>query len=842
MNTQEKPKIIRDVEAVFGPDFELFEAPKREGDNLVGLMACKKGKPKYALDEQGRLIGLNFYMTGLNATIWEKITGLIRSELANIRGLNVSFNQLTSFVLPSGMLQLEWLDVSDNDLKEFKLPLDILGLKRIHLERNPALASPPPEVVKQGSEGVLAWYASFKKDSPEKQDTYIKEIKILLVGEGLAGKTSLLKQIKGEPFDQHESQTHGVTVESIPLSTLDMFKKYEALKDVKAHFWDFGGQEIMHASHQFFLTHRSVYIFVLDSRTDNKKDYWLKHIQKFGGGSPAIVAINKMDENKNYSLEEKTLNERYPFIENRFHKISCKKGDGLEAFAKTVAALIPETPLFKTRISETWLRIKNQLASETSTKKYIDQDRFLNICIENGEENPEGQKTLLNYLNALGVVLHFPKLNLQGFYVLDPHWVTIGVYKIINSPSIENGMLIAEKLDYILNREENKLADYGPYKEKIIHYNWSERIYLVEIMKQFELLYEFKEDHYLLPGLLPKELNRPLPFEESDAINFIMEYDFLPNNVMPGLIIDMKADVVDVTYMWRNGALFSSGKLDCKALVRADMDKKRIYIAVNGEEHKKREYFMTIYYRLCTINSTFSELIIKEYMPVSGHPEIEYEYSGLLKREKAGEDRLYIPELDTALSVSKDFLNKISTKEEREQMRSGPGTHVHVHFDGKKEIMEHLHDIKGIAKDTHKNTRQLLLNNAQKTAYLEQLLIIAGDHKSDLNLAIQKIQALPTQSGDIQRINDLLEERLNYYFAQMPSSSQIVQKWKEAQAKMPDNIEQTWKLMIRIPFLFGEFEKELSFDAKHFVKYLRSEIKAFAKGEKSFKQLFIETD
>ena len=34
--------------------------------------------------------------------------------------------------------------------------------------------------------------------------------------------------------------------------------------------WDFGGQEIYHATHQFFLTRRSLYVLVDDTRKDDK--------------------------------------------------------------------------------------------------------------------------------------------------------------------------------------------------------------------------------------------------------------------------------------------------------------------------------------------------------------------------------------------------------------------------------------------------------------------------------------------------------------------------------------------------------------------------------------------
>ena len=44
----------------------------------------------------------------------------------------------------------------------------------------------------------------------------------------------------------------------------------------------------MHATHQFFLTKRSLYLVVLNARegeTRGRLDYWLKIIDSFGGDS-----------------------------------------------------------------------------------------------------------------------------------------------------------------------------------------------------------------------------------------------------------------------------------------------------------------------------------------------------------------------------------------------------------------------------------------------------------------------------------------------------------------------------------------------------------------------------
>ena len=57
------------------------------------------------------------------------------------------------------------------------------------------------------------------------------------------------------------------------------------------NIWDFGGQEIMHSTHQFFFTKRTVYILVVNARQNENKDKtekWLKRIESFGGDSPVI--------------------------------------------------------------------------------------------------------------------------------------------------------------------------------------------------------------------------------------------------------------------------------------------------------------------------------------------------------------------------------------------------------------------------------------------------------------------------------------------------------------------------------------------------------------------------
>ncbi len=84
----------------------------------------------------------------------------------------------------------------------------------------------------------------------------------------------------------------------------------------------------MHATHQFFLSKRSLYLLVLDSRRETQVDYWLKHIQTFGKNAPVIIVINKIDENPHFYLpQQRQLKKRYPNFK-QVCRLSCATQQG----------------------------------------------------------------------------------------------------------------------------------------------------------------------------------------------------------------------------------------------------------------------------------------------------------------------------------------------------------------------------------------------------------------------------------------------------------------------------------------------------------------------------------
>ncbi|CAK8716701.1 hypothetical protein GCAAIG_06105 [Candidatus Electronema halotolerans] len=534
------------------------------------------------------------YLQTLNLSLNQISDVSSLKELYHLKTLNLSSNQISDISFLKDIVHLQWLNLSFNKIKDISFLKNLIQLQTLNLWNNQIirlpewitelfpeivcsdyfevykinvgnnpLTHPPPEIINQGREAIRAYFRSFEKSEAVK----LHESKVLLVGDGKAGKTSLLKQFQGLDFDEHESQTHGINVQPLSGSEIAGFANPD--QDCRLHFWDFGGQEIMHALHRFFMSNRSLYILVLDSRDDTGRCCWrwLRHIEKYGGQSPLIVAMNKIDANPSFNLEQKSINVRFSQIENRFFRISCKNKDGLPELVRSMAASVPKTPLYGFEISKAWLEIRKQLEAATGAQNYISQEQFIAICKEHGVEDETSRITLLKLFNDLGTLLFFEQIKLADIYVLDPHWVTVGVYKIINSARTKDGILHEEDLDFILKQEDIRCDEYDPAKEKCFTYTVQEQAYLVRIMEEFELCYRYDKHQHILPNQLPKEPEQEPKLTGEHLLGFVMEYDYLPSSFFSRLMVRLKEDIPDRRRQWRYGMYLENKQFGVEAII-----------------------------------------------------------------------------------------------------------------------------------------------------------------------------------------------------------------------------------------------------------------------------------
>ncbi len=543
-------------------------------------------------------------------------------------------NQLDSIVFEGRYPALKLVDASDNKLKTFTLPPGAVNLGFLYLNGNDALSSPPVDIVKQGSQAVLNWFAAEKEA--------LQEIKVLLVGEAKAGKTSILRRLKRNEFNPTEVQTDGIIIETFDFGELPTFSEQTGLHGISAYFWDFGGQVIMSSTHQFFMTKRSLYMLILEARKDNEPEEqvrkWLKRIQTFGGQSQVVVVTNKIELTPSFGLRRYDLQKEFPQIK-AFVDISCAEEKNIDVLRNLLETYIPKAELFDTRIDERWIDIKESLQEETQQEHYLDHRSFQNICAEHGLLDPEEQRQAITFLNDLGILLHFDELNLAEYYVLDPYWVTSGVYRIITSElaAKEKGRVRLDQLDYIVNREPRKEGEYLSEWHKHHEYGPNELRFLADIMAQFKLsFYTDNRKAILIPDLL----GRQTPAEESERflnasekLRLAYKYDYLPSSVLPRFMVEMQKDIEKA---WRTGVIIQ-GRANALPRAMITASENKIDIIVIGEHKQKRDYLSVIRFFLDKINTEIN-LDPEIRIPLPGHEEYFVKYETLLKKEEAGKD------------------------------------------------------------------------------------------------------------------------------------------------------------------------------------------------------------
>ena len=232
-------------------------------------------------------------------------------QLADLKALYVFRNKLTT--LPDSLRKLEKLEVLLLQHNyELKIPAEVLG----EITPGPRRAADP--------RSILDYYFRTREGARP-----LNEAKLILVGRGGVGKTTLITRLTTGKFSRPK-KTEGIIIKEwqVPLSRKEK---------VQLNVWDFGGQEIMHSTHQFFLTERSLYLLVLSGREgheDEDAEYWLKLIQSFGGDSPVIVVLNKQGEHP-FDVNRGGLLQKYPNIKT-FVATDCENGLGIGELRKAI--------------------------------------------------------------------------------------------------------------------------------------------------------------------------------------------------------------------------------------------------------------------------------------------------------------------------------------------------------------------------------------------------------------------------------------------------------------------------------------------------------------------------
>ena len=141
--------------------------------------------------------------------------------------------------------------------------------------KEPMDANIPKEIEERGDDAIREWIAATTCSVSQP----LNEVKLLLLGDGCVGKTSLVRRLSENTYRPDSSMTQGIEV--------SMLCSEIAGQPFNLNIWDFGGQEIRHTTHQLCLSRRSIYVVFLSARGESGR--------KRLGGFDLIASIPSID-------------------------------------------------------------------------------------------------------------------------------------------------------------------------------------------------------------------------------------------------------------------------------------------------------------------------------------------------------------------------------------------------------------------------------------------------------------------------------------------------------------------------------------------------------------------
>ncbi len=524
-----------------------------------------------------------------------KITnGDFLKNLNQLQTLYLSSNQITNGDFLKNLTQLQSLDLSSNQITDLEpiLPLIKKGIpitlkeykSGLNLHNNP-ITNPPLEIVQQGNEAIIRYFEELQNTKAEDL-RLLNEAKLIVIGQPRAGKTSLRYKLcdTERQLPEEDESTRGIDIE---LQDFQYQDEKGASQNFQYHIWDFGGQQIYHATHRFFLTKRTVYVAVVNTDVNDKEndlDYWLHMIELMGDGSPVLLVQNQKND-RSVKIADTLRNRFRPIIKGDDYELNLgrlRKADN----PKFDAQKLRDFQIFKQDIETMFARqqpiLMTKQKSETrqaleklsQKKPFIEFKEYQEVCVKNGLNDELAQGDLLRTLHNLGICLWYEGIDfLDRIVILQNRWATDAVFKVLDNEVVKKNQ--------------------GHFQRAQLKQIWSAAEYqgrdseLVELMKRFKLCYQIGDtNEYIAPQLLDK--NPPADFKresiQNGGVRMLIEYEFMPRGIMTQFIVAMHKQITGgQRHAWETGfAVAASNGLAAQGLAEESYDSRKLELWAMG--------------------------------------------------------------------------------------------------------------------------------------------------------------------------------------------------------------------------------------------------------------------
>ncbi|XP_066583862.1 leucine-rich repeat serine/threonine-protein kinase 1 [Prorops nasuta] len=466
------------------------------------------------------------------------------------------------------------LDVSNNQLKEIPQNIyELSNLSVLNISGNTEIVELPPQM------GLLSRLWNLNTQGCKLQEPlktmieskkyktmdvvgYLKSIledakpyarmKLMIVGIQGIGKTSLLEQLRqeGDVPNKKKSSEHwakrmgnkninaktarGTTISTVGVDIGDWIyeKKVRGQSShgsVYFRTWDFGGQREYYATHQYFLSKRSLYLVVWRI-TDGFKGVseifqWLVNIQSRAPSSPVIIVGTHYDVSYDRSealqqyIRDKFINvvdaEKcgLPKVMETI-EVSCKTRHNIKMLCNLIYDVVfslkssgSKELLLEQKVPASYLALEDVVTQLAHDRKLSGADPVLRAEQYYGAVNNELQKLHRSFrdpaelhqatlfLHENGIILHYDDATLKDLYFLDPQWLCDMLAHVVTireiNPFARTGIMKLDDIQHVFKSSTISSVDTQGY--------------IVSLLNKFEVALTWDYRTLLIPSLLPTE-------------------------------------------------------------------------------------------------------------------------------------------------------------------------------------------------------------------------------------------------------------------------------------------------------------------------------------------------
>lgn len=450
---------------------------------------------------------------------------------ASLKQLRIAGNPMSELPRAVCLCQgLESLNISDTRITFLPNEMGRLtNLSELHTD-NLDITDPSPSVMKTPRDCVRYLRQRLRGSEP-----YFK-MKMMIVGYANRGKSTLVARLQG--VDIGNLSTVGVSLTDWSYTPSVITKQKFTFQ-----IWDFGGQEEYYATHQCFLSSRSLYVIVW--RVTDGEDgieelkLWLDNIAARAPQSSIIIVGTFLDklskEQRQSKYSEQLMQKVYDMVTHtpRYGKldikavvnVSCTKEarENIDYLKTTIYEAAAEATVEKVKvmgmhIPASYLALDRQLTRkrvqlQQTSAPPIKRKHELRTLIQRTRgaadiDDGDELDLAVRFLHEIGTVLHFDDASggLSDLYFIDPRWLCDMMAVIVTvrerNPYVQNGILKMSSLPLLFKGKRFPSSLFPEY---------------VRLLNRFEIALPLDQNHILIPSMLPDSPPEDVPLIKSST-------------------------------------------------------------------------------------------------------------------------------------------------------------------------------------------------------------------------------------------------------------------------------------------------------------------------------------